>query len=850
MCDKSPNEVSHIKTKYYSFFNNLINLLFKKDVQLFCEALLSSTPVVVDHVKNIFETFSLEQKKTMTIIESRKLEKQKKRDKQNSLIRDLIPIHTSEANKDKILQVIKYHFPETRPYLLMTKARCKRLEEMQCEAFPKVLLDTELIEDSSILQLFIELAPSVQTITSSSFSTMLKQHNKQYEITKQLILLNKINNSYKFDCGLEREEFLENIDNMILVKKLIKEPSTLILTQTNLTIFSVSDYTKQSQYNIGFECFLNDDGIMKTRYECDYFFKFKHTMQNFCDEFGHDELPIREKKDFEFLKNYTLSHKDFDNGTWKEKWDNIFFVGTINRQLEKYLVTFLQIPIIDASNLSQRTLLIVSREKIDFIAKYQTKNLTSRIEIVGLHDKENKIELRKDYFINYFVPEGIQIHPENLSKDSIVYIHIRTSKMGSQIKYNFQTKLKQYLPDITIVESIHNKEELKDKEGRVITTKKGVIRYKSVLVEEKVKQLSHIVVFQKDQIKFISDMVEKYKITLILNESIDFEKLRQIHYPQQEIQLERNFLNFSQINRDQQIEVLDRLVKSIRMDEKEIFCRITHPIFELIDILKKIFPYLKKDILDNNKVIRIGFIDHADHAKNQVQVRNENIAIYYDKSLMEEGAKAICNKYHNWGAFLSPDKKDCIEKIGFLKGSFFADVVSFPVSHKDKLIYFFWGKTTGDNKDQLAQINKWRKHKRCPNCNKDYHTNNTNKKFFSFADFCKCERNTIATCLKIFLDALNSGKSWQEAAFIASEDGYMGAPSHMVVGFFYRLFQIYHKSNSRKEIEEYTLSLLNDVLQIADILHDGFGVSGLLCRSFEAHSWLDKEKFEDWENNF
>ena len=73
----------------------------------------------------------------------------------------------------------------------------------------------------------------------------------------------------------------------------------------------------------------------------------------------------------------------------------------------------------------------------------------------------------------------------------------------------------------------------------------------------------------------------------------------------------------------------------------------------------------------------------------------------------------------------------------------------------------------------------------------------------------------------------------------------MGAPSHMVVGFFYRLLQIY-KNNSREDVEKHTLSLLSDILQITDILHDGFGVSGLLCRSFMNNNWLDKEKFDEF----
>ena len=150
-------------------------------------------------------------------------------------------------------------------------------------------------------------------------------------------------------------------------------------------------------------------------------------------------------------------------------------------------------------------------------------------------------------------------------------------------------------------------------------------------------------VFQKGEIKFIKEIVEKNKITLLMNDSIDFEKLRQEHYPQQENQLERNLLNFSRINREQQIQVLNRLFKSIRTDEKEIFCRITHPIFFLIDIFMKIYHFFKPEYKEN-KVIRVLFQDHADHTKNSCGVRNENIILCYDSSKMTQKAKEICNK--------------------------------------------------------------------------------------------------------------------------------------------------------------------------------------------------------------
>lgn len=846
-CDDFPNHIKHVKEKYNLFFQSFIKLIFKGDVQLFCESLLSSTPIVVDHIEKIFENFSLDVKKTkLTIVEARKLEQKEKKEKQNGIIKELAVVNVSERNKDIIFLIIRKYLPEISKYLLLSKARLVRMNSFQFEPFPKILLEKDFILDKTVLEIFIREAASVQIITSSSFSLMLKPVNNQYNVTTQLELLEKNKSAYNFDRSLETEKYKNDINQMINLKEVLEEPTKLILLQTNFTILSLSEYTKQEgKYNIGFECFLDEEGIMKNRSEGNYFFKFEYTMQTFIDEFKHDEpATIREKKDFEFLKNYTLTRKDFDNSAWKDKWDNVFFAGIVNRQLTKHLVNVVGIPLlIDTTNLSDRTLLVVSRDKIEHIARFDVKNLTSRIGILGLDYEMNRIEFKENSFINYYIPEGIQIHPENLSKDSIVYVHLRASKLGKQIKTNFEEKLSNYLPDIKIVDTIHKQVVMKERNGQ-IKLKNGKACYRKALDEEKANSLSHIIVFQKDQIKFINDLVEKNKITLLLHDSIDFDKLRQEHYPQQENQLERNLLNFSRINREQQIEVLNRLVKSIRTDENEIFCRITHPLFFLIDIFKKIYPFFKPEY-KVNKVLRVIFQDHADHTKNSCGVRNENIILCFDGSRMTDKAKEICNKYQNWGSFLVPDKKECTEKIGFLKGILFADAVSFPISFEDKVIYFVWGKTTGDNKDQLAQINKWRKHRRCPNCNKDYHNCNTNREFFSFADFCKCERNTLATCLKIFLDALNQGKSWEEAAFIASEDGYMGAPSHMVVGFFYRLRQIY-KNNSREDIEKHTLSLLNDVLQITDILHDGFGVSGLFCRSFLNNSWLDKEKFDEF----
>ena len=112
-CDKFPNQVRNLKEKYNIFFQSFINLIFKGDVELFCEALLTSTPVVVDHIEKIFENFSLDVKKTkLTIVEARKLEQEKKKEIQNKIIKDLNTVNVSERNKDNILRIVKKNLPE------------------------------------------------------------------------------------------------------------------------------------------------------------------------------------------------------------------------------------------------------------------------------------------------------------------------------------------------------------------------------------------------------------------------------------------------------------------------------------------------------------------------------------------------------------------------------------------------------------------------------------------------------------------------------------------------------------------------------------------------------------------
>lgn len=412
-------------------------------------------------------------------------------------------------------------------------------------------------------------------------------------------------------------------------------------------LLTPSQYASESKKNIGFQCFLDEKGLKLNRGKEDHFY-LHGSLKDFKNLYNIEEEPekIKEVKEFVFNKNFSLNKEDFiknEEDVWKQKWDNYCTIGNVDDSLITFLNN-LQIPSVNEKNITNKTLLISTPIRIERIKKIKKISCYELVEM-----KENEIILKnypnEEFSVPIYLQEQIEYRNKEITKDSVIYICSNKKKQKDQLV----KKLLNAVPEVNIIESIHIEEDMKDKEGKVLKTKKGKIRKTKRLNNEIIKTLSHIIVFKSKKINYISKISEKHNINIVLETSIDFKDLysknNNNNVTQNKIN-EENLLN----NQNNEIEFLssqtikNKSNNNIRMDEEEILSRISFPILELIDQFKLLLPYLKKDFLKNNSVIRIGFIDHADHANGQAQWRNENIAIVYDPNIMESECKPICNK--------------------------------------------------------------------------------------------------------------------------------------------------------------------------------------------------------------
>jgi len=94
-------------------------------------------------------------------------------------------------------------------------------------------------------------------------------------------------------------------------------------------------------------------------------------------------------------------------------------------------------------------------------------------------------------------------------------------------KIFLEEKLKRIFPNITIIDSIHKKIPKLDSEKKEIKNKNGTTKQISIIDKENYSKLTHCIVFQTKQISYLTKICNQYFFNIILDTTIDFDKLSQ-----------------------------------------------------------------------------------------------------------------------------------------------------------------------------------------------------------------------------------------------------------------------------------------------------------------------------------
>lgn len=550
---------------------------------------------------------------------------------------------------------------------------------------------------------------------------------------------------------------------------------------------SIGKYITENVVCVGIPCYIFKNGIKTSRGDDgEIIISFKNSQDEFKKLFKQQEKKQRRKETiYDFDQNFRIDYETLygeDGNAWKGTYNNCLIMGKVKNNV-KICIKKLSMPIITK----------------------QSKKLTNQTLIISTKNIKNKL----DGFINnipiYSQEEINFIEQNSIDNNSIVFLAGSKKDYPSESKQQVKNKLESTFNGIKIYNSVIKENKKVDKDlvnkltAIIVPTNKNINNYVKMAANKAIPILN---LFELDNIQTINNE----------NIQLPFQSTRK--------------------------------KVGITLDTKEIYSRLSHPLFVLINVLKNLYDKFNQDFLNENNLIRLTVIDHGDHCtKNKKKTRIENISILFDISIMKPEAEKICNTYSCWCTCFTPDTQETIDIIHELKGRFFADLISFPILYREKVFIFSLKECTADNGDFCKCTHKTGKDKRDPNCNFSFKQNKTNKQFFDWSSCCKCERENFFKSIEIFLEQLKNNLTWEEALENTKKKGYFHSPPSFALAFLNRIFELF-REYSPKDVFKYGVRVLKSILFKTDLLHDCMNSLALLIDSLIKNKWYNEENFE------
>ena len=178
-----------------------------------------------------------------------------------------------------------------------------------------------------------------------------------------------------------------------------------------------------------------------------------------------------------------------------------------------------------------------------------------------------------------------------------------------------------------------------------------------------------------------------------------------------------------------------------------------------------------------------------------------------------------------------------------LKGQFEFDICVSNFTFENNTFCFYLAEESADNGDSAKITHKTSQLCHCPACTIPSKKYVTNLEFFSYHILLQYKRVNSFTCLKIFLDALKEGKTWNNAQEEARKLGYIDSPSPRIISYIQRAL-LYFKSCDYKQVIEFALQAYSKLLSKIDILHNSMGHQKELLEALVQNNWYDQSQFD------